>query len=231
MAADRKTSLFPSVQERGELKGENKHNIEPAFVHPSDSPSHHTKTGVSRGWNYVRQHEHCTQVSTAKDKGTQGDLANRKGPNQSVWVCLSHRGQASLFPNLCPPIQISQLWTLTSDSTKRQAPATEGAWSIAWTWKPSETDLHMHWRVAKPLQTFIFQLGWNELLFCSPNEPRILSTGPGICATAIWDIQNTNKLFLSISHVLVKNPPEGSRHLPVLLAWNLHESMVRKWPC
>lgn len=26
-------------------------------------------------------------------------------------------------------------------------------------------------------------------------------------------------------------PLEGSRHLPVLLSWNLRESMVRKWPC
>lgn len=38
MPTDRKTSLFPPVQQRGELTGENKQNTELAFVHLSQTP-------------------------------------------------------------------------------------------------------------------------------------------------------------------------------------------------
>lgn len=208
MPAQIEDEPFPSASERGEVTWENKWNTEPAFVHlpVSDSSSHPTKTERSPGWNQVRKHEHCTQVSTSKDKGTKGDLANGKEPNQSVRVCLSQRTHFEILPFLPIHYQfksaISECWCLTAQengaSTNKYVTSNWGGmihWLNMARPKPAQEGCQAHANI---------YFSWAEisLLFCSPNEHRILSIGPGICATAMWDIQNSKNWFPSVSHVL-----------------------------
>lgn len=162
-------------------------------------------------------------VSTPKDKGTKGDLASGKEPNQSVRVCLSQRTHFAVLPSL--PIRyqfksaISECWRLTAQENGASANKyVTSNWGGMIHWlnmarpKPAQEGCQAHTNI---------YFSWAEisLLFCSPNEHRILSIGPGICATAMWDIQNSKNWFPSVSHILKTDTCQFYWHEICMKVW------------
>ena len=226
----RKTSPAHQCQIR-ELTWENKWNSEPVFVHLPWLrvlfPSYHDREALwlKSGWETGALH---TTVHT-KGRGNKRRPCQREGTQSKRKSVPEPQGRLHPSPLSAHPlpIQTGHLWTPTSDGAEKR-------WGSTIHWLSTKTVMARPTPAQEGGQAHTnVCFSWAEvsLLFCSPKEHRIFSAGPGICATAIWDIQSSKNWFPSITSWLKTNLPlEGSRHLPVLLAWNLHESMVRKQP-
>lgn len=187
---------------------DNKWNVGPAFVHlpvSNSFPSYWEVPRLKSGQKTWALHSFHTKGQGNKRRPCQWEGTQAK--HKSAWGT----GQTWLFSPLCPPTTSSNRPSLNPDLWQGREKGTSTNKYVTLDWGGT-----IHWLNMKAIKvrptpaqegcqahTNIY-VSWAEisLMFCSPNERRILSTGPGIWATAIWDIQNSKNLFPSVPSCL-----------------------------